>query len=152
MIRPVNSSGLLLLLLLLCYYFVIIHFFVFTVNVRRWCGSYFDGDGCWRHRSVLGNVGPLHRRRGSCSSHVLKQKDTQTDRQTHTGQGCHTPKTNKSDTHRCRLPEAAPQAPPCSSTLIGACCADSAHPRTRPVHLPSSNFLQLHPATSARVM
>ena len=35
-------------------------------------GSYFDRDGCWRHRSVLGNVGPLHRRRGSCSSHVLK--------------------------------------------------------------------------------
>lgn len=42
------------------------------------CGSYFDRDGCWRHRSVLGNVGPLHRRRGSCSSHVLKHKDTHT--------------------------------------------------------------------------
>lgn len=38
------------------------------------CGSYFDRDGCWRHRSVLGNVGPLHRCCGGCSSHVLEHK------------------------------------------------------------------------------
>ena len=38
------------------------------------CGSYFDRDGCWRHRSVLGNVGPLHRCRSCCSRHVLKHK------------------------------------------------------------------------------
>lgn len=38
------------------------------------CGSYFDRDGCWRHRSVLGNVGPLHRCCSGCSSHVLEHK------------------------------------------------------------------------------
>lgn len=32
--------------------------------------TYFKRDSCWRHRSVLGNVGPLHR----CSSrHILEQ-------------------------------------------------------------------------------
>lgn len=38
-------------------------------GLRRVRHHAFDRDG-WRHRSVLGNVGPLHRRRGSCSSHV----------------------------------------------------------------------------------
>lgn len=51
-------------------------------RVRAW-GSYFDRDSGWRHRSVLGNVGPLHRRRSGCSSHVLKQKQDTHMHQSH---------------------------------------------------------------------
>lgn len=33
--------------------------------------TYFNLNSCWRHRSILGNVGPLHR---CSSSHVLENK------------------------------------------------------------------------------
>lgn len=78
-------------------------FVLLVRNVCMFWGSYFDRDGCWRHRSVLGNVGPLHRRSGSCSSHVLKHKG-KTNFNIHTQKkNPATPYTDKYNTHTCDI-------------------------------------------------
>ena len=72
------------------------------------CITHFDRDGSWRHRSVLGNVGPLHRCGSSCGSHILQNTHTHTHTHTRHELGCNCTHTH---THMPGLAGGWPEHP-----------------------------------------